>query len=175
MTRHDYLLHTNHPKTHCGCANKGLPSQFTQEYHIWNMMNRRCSNPTHQSYDKYGGRGITVCDQWKVPDGFEQFLKDVGPRPGPEYSIDRKESDGNYEPGNVKWSTDKEQARNKRNSIYLPHPETGAMVPAAEVAEFLGIAYQAMRGQYIREGRWPTQYGPPKPEERPKDPPDGQG
>jgi hypothetical protein len=157
LVRHDYLLHTNHPKTHCGCANRGLATEFNQEYHIWNMMIRRTTNPTHESYPKYGGRGIRVCDEWL--NSFKAFLDHIGPRPSKNHSIDRIDADKNYEPGNVRWATSKEQARNKRDSIFLPHPEDPTkMIPAAEVAEIMGIPYQQMRAQYIRQGRWPTQY-----------------
>ena len=157
VVRHDYLLHTNNPKTHCGCLNRGLPTQYPREYHIWDSMIRRCYYTKHISYPKYGGRGITVCDRWRDPEtGFEAFLADMGPRPSSTHSLDRRKADGNYEPGNVKWATATEQARNKRKSIYLPHPETGEKTPAAEVAEILGVSYQSMRVRYIKAGTWPT-------------------
>lgn len=156
--RHDYLLHPKHPKTHCGCENRGLPTQYSQEYHIHNSMLRRCYVETHVGYPQYGGRGIRVCDRWRDKEkGFEHFLSDLGPRPTKNHSLDRVNPDGNYEPGNCKWATNKEQARNKRKSIFLPHPQTGVTVPAAEVAEFLGITYQSMRARYIKEGKWPGQ------------------
>ena len=158
--RHDYLLHTNNPKTHCGCSNKGLPTLYPREYHIWNSMLRRCFNPAFDGYPQYGGRGITVCERWQGlekdgGDGFANFFADMGRRPSPKHSLDRREANGNYEKDNCRWATLQEQARNKRNSVYLPHPQTGATVPAAEVAEFLGIRYQSMRARYIKEGKWP--------------------
>lgn len=154
--RHDYLIHSNTPKTHCGCKNRGLPTLFSQEYHIWNSMLRRCNVETHVGYSAYGGRGIKVCDSWGDPaTGFAAFLADVGKRPSKKYSLDRKQANGNYEPGNVKWATDKEQARNKRLSVFLPHPKTGEKTPAAEVAEYLGLSYQSMRARYIKLGLWP--------------------
>lgn len=157
VVRHDYLIHTNCPKTHCGCKNRGLPTLHPEEYHIWNSMLRRCRVPTHSGFKQYGGRGIRVCDTWgDLSSGFAAFLQDVGKRPSKGHSLDRINADGNYEPANVRWATGKEQARNKRKSIYLPHPETGAKTPAAEVAEFLGITYQSMRARYIKEGKWPT-------------------
>ena len=145
VVRHDYLIRTNNPKTHCGCMNKGLPTQYPQEYHIHNSMLRRCYVKSHVGYPDYGARGIKVCPQWQTPAGFEQFLKDVGERPSPKHTLDRIDPDGNYEPGNVRWAIMKDQNRNKRDSIFLPHPVTGVKVPAAEVAEYLGISYQAMR------------------------------
>lgn len=156
VVRHDYLLHTNSPKTHCGCLNKGNSTLFPDMYHIHNAMIQRCTSPKHIAYKSYGGRGITVCERWanKV-DGFENFMKDMGRRPSKDYSLDRIESNGNYEPGNVQWATDKHQARNKRKSLYLPHPVSGESIPAAEVAEILGISYQQLRYRYIKEGKWP--------------------
>lgn len=156
--RHDYLLHTNNPKRHCGCENRGLPTLHQQEYHIWNSMLRRCTVQSHVGYAEYGGRGIRVCPQWADPKtGFEQFLKDVGKRPSKKYSLDRKDPNGNYEPGNVQWATAKHQARNKRNSIFLDDPDqAGAKIPAAELAERWGVSYQVMRGRLVREGKWPT-------------------
>jgi hypothetical protein len=75
-------------------------------------MIRRCHNTNHHAYPRYGGRGIHVCDRWR--NSFEAFLEDVPPRPGPEYSLDRIDNDRGYEPGNVRWATATQQARNTR-------------------------------------------------------------
>jgi hypothetical protein len=75
----------------------------TLEYKIWHGMRRRCFNPDNRGFKDYGGRGITVCDRWR--DSFENFIADVGFRPSRSHSIDRINNDGNYEPGNCKWST----------------------------------------------------------------------
>lgn len=155
--RHDYLLHTHSPKTHCGCKNRGLPTLHPQEYHIWNSMLRRCTVASHVGYPQYGGRGIRVCDQWSdASKGFETFLKDVGKRPSKGHSLDRRDPNGNYEPSNVGWATATHQARNKRNSIFVEDPDQpGAKIPAAELAERWGCTYQAMRARLIKAGKWP--------------------
>jgi len=80
----------------------------------YHNMIKRCHDPSNKAYADYGGRGITVCEEWR--NDSQAFYKYIGERPGPEYSLDRKDNSGNYEPGNVKWSTDNEQARNKRST-----------------------------------------------------------
>jgi hypothetical protein len=85
-----------------------------REYTAWTNMKIRCLNPRAQNYALYGGRGITVCDRWR--DSFEHFLADVGRRPSPLHSVDRIDPNGNYEPSNVRWSTVKEQAQNRRTT-----------------------------------------------------------
>jgi hypothetical protein len=100
----------------CGCLRKELLRthgySHLWEYGCWWAMVSRCCNPNDSSYKNYGGRGIKVCDRWI--DSFEDFFKDMGERPGSEYSIDRKDNNGNYEPGNCRWATRSQQQRNKR-------------------------------------------------------------
>lgn len=74
----------------------------TPTYTSWNSMKSRCRDVGNGSYPHYGGRGITVCDRWLK---FENFLEDMGERPGLDYQIDRRDADGNYEPGNCRWIT----------------------------------------------------------------------
>lgn len=85
----------------------------TPEFSSWAEMKKRCSNPKVKGYQNYGGRGITVCERW-VHD-FRAFLADMGRRPR-DTSIDRwPNPDGNYEPGNCRWATRKEQRANRRH------------------------------------------------------------
>lgn len=95
-------------------ARKG---QRTTEYQIWESIKKRCLNPRNRAYARYGGRGISICDRWR--DDFQAFLSDVGARPSLEHSIDRIDNDGHYEPGNVRWATKSEQARNRRDEHIL--------------------------------------------------------
>lgn len=89
------------------------------EYIAWRGMTDRCTNRNNGRWDDYGGRGITVCERWTGANGYVNFLADMGRRPSHWHSLDRKENDGNYEPGNCRWATKVEQARNKRNSRML--------------------------------------------------------
>lgn len=104
----------------CGCANWLGPTKHgatkngikTSEYRIWTSMIQRCENPNDKGYPRWGGRGITICPSWRA--SFSTFLSDVGPRPTTNHSIDRINNDGNYEPGNCRWATAREQRLNQR-------------------------------------------------------------
>jgi hypothetical protein len=76
-------------------------------YNTWMNIRARCLKKDHRQYPDYGGRGITVCDRWQ--ESFENFISDVGLKPGAKYSLDRINNNGNYEPGNVRWATYKQQ------------------------------------------------------------------
>lgn len=85
-------------------------------YSRWKAMKKRCENPRHPSYDNYGGRGIQVCERWQR---YSNFLEDMGLPPFEGAELDRIDNDGNYEPGNCRWATITENARNKRGSRHV--------------------------------------------------------
>lgn len=102
-------------------------------YKSWESMKSRCLCKTHKSYSNYGGRGIMVCDSWMR---FENFYADMGERPAGT-SLDRIDNNGNYEPGNCRWSTHSEQQNNKRTCVWLEH--NGDRLNVSQWARKLGI------------------------------------
>jgi hypothetical protein len=110
----------------CGCLHHAEFSQrmtkhgdaaggrTTSEYLSWQAMIQRCRNPQNISYHNYGGRGIQVCERWE---DYSNFLNDMGRKPGKGYSLERKDSNGNYCPENCVWATIQEQENNKRDTL----------------------------------------------------------
>jgi len=110
-------------------------------------MKQRCLNPNNQAYSYYGGRGITVCQEWI--DSFACFIRDVGLRPTPKHTIDRyPDKNGNYEPNNVRWATRKEQVDNRRHPTSITF--NGETRSIAEWAQHLGLSYQVLYGRLER-------------------------
>lgn len=101
------------------------------EYRAWCAMRARCYHRTHRHYANYGGRGIVVCERWR--ESFANFYADMGPKPSPQHSIDRIDSNGNYEPENCRWATRAEQNRNSRhNHLITFNGETLCLTAWAE-------------------------------------------
>ena len=130
-----------------------MPSRGAARNHplrsLWEGMIARCYLKNSPSYYLYGARGISVCPRWRR---FWNFIADMGPRPSPSHSLDRIDSDGNYEPGNCRWATAKEQQRNMRCNVRIT--AFGECLVQSEWAERFGIDARTI-GQRLRAGWTP--------------------
>ncbi|WP_108672549.1 hypothetical protein [Peribacillus acanthi] len=115
--------------------------RYSRLYRIWTLMNQRCTNQKLSYYERYGGRGIQVCEEWKTFEVFAKWANKNGYRE--DLSIDRIDPNGNYEPNNCKWSTEIEQARNKRTSRFVTI--NGESKTVAEWAETSKIPYKTLQ------------------------------
>lgn len=149
-----YMLRNGNTRS-CGClardvAGAGMRTHglsHTDEYGIWQGMLNRCNKSFDSAYSHYGVRGISVCERWS---SFESFYGDMGPRPSPKHSIDRVNNDGNYEPGNCRWATSKEQARNKRVNYLVEHD--GETKCVADWAEQYGVSQFVLYSRLVKLG-----------------------
>ena len=140
-----YTIKSGNTKS-CGCLKTKHNLSTTPEYVAWDNMKKRCYRTSNRQYKDYGGRGITICDSWL--NDFTAFYKDMGPRPSPKHSIERKDNNGNYCLENCKWATKKEQTRNQRSNRLLTYNnETKTM---AEWAEILNIPYDTLNHRIHR-------------------------
>lgn len=126
----------------CGCAARDVQVEHgmhgTPEYSSWRAAKQRCHVETDKDFPRYGGRGIEMCAAWR--NSFSAFLEHLGNRPEGT-TLERIRTDGNYEPGNCKWATASEQARNRRRSVYVDW--NGARTHLCDVGAELGITYGA--------------------------------
>lgn len=127
----------------CGCLNAEVAAKrmtkhgqyLTPEYRTWQDIIKRCHNPKTKCYPRYGGRGIKVCERWR--NSFENFIEDMGKKPSPKHSIERRENNGDYEPSNCHWATNEEQVRNKRTNVFLEW--NGKRMIVADWAKEIGV------------------------------------
>lgn len=125
-------------------------------YGIWKGMNTRCYNKSAESYPDYGGRGITVCDEWRdtSPENYYNFLNHVWPRPSDNHSIDRVDNNKGYDPSNVEWKTSKQQMSNVRsNHIITFNGKEYTLVSLAEEYDIKAntLLYRLRRGWSVDE------------------------
>lgn len=156
------LLRKKAPTRSCGClqpdaacaraTTHGMSHKngkaYVPEYEAWQGAKKRCTNPRSRDYPDYGGRGIAMCERWFA--SFEAFYKDMGERPGPGWSLDRINRDGDYEPGNCRWATVKDQARNRRTSRFVT--ACGVTKTIAQWAEETGIPWGRLYGRIVTYG-----------------------
>jgi hypothetical protein len=109
----------------------------TPEYKAWDNAKGRCYREKDRKYPLYGGRGITMCDEWRS--SFKAFFDDIGPRPSPLHSLDRKDGDGPYSPDNCHWATEEEQNNNRSFNRHLT--VNGERVTVAQAARETGIPH----------------------------------
>jgi hypothetical protein len=113
----------------------------TTEYVIWSNVVQRCTNRENPSCKNYGARGIKVCDRWR--ESFEAFYADVGPRPSADHSLDRRDNEGHYEPGNVRWATRAQQVRNCRTAVF--HAIDGESMLLVDWSKRTGVPESTIR------------------------------
>lgn len=140
-----------HRSTSCGCYQREQMRwnnlhgvSHTPEHIAWMSMLYRCENPNDASYKHYGGRGISVCDEWH---DIKNFIADMGCKP-PGTSLDRIDVNSNYNKHNCRWATSKEQQNNKRNTIFLTL--NGASKTISEWSEITGICRSTIDGRLRR-------------------------
>lgn len=143
----------------CGCLGRELSSQRARKhggkvdpntlYAIWRGIKVRCYNPDHEHFDLYGGRGIVMCDEWR--DDYAAFEAAAGERPSVKHTIDRIDTNGHYQPGNIRWATMKQQNRNRRNNRLVVY--AGVEMPLSEASERAGLIPETVADR-IKKG-WP--------------------
>jgi hypothetical protein len=123
----------------------------TPEYTAWQQMQDRCHNPNRDGFERYGGRGITVCPEWRA--SFQTFLADMGRRPSAKHSLDRKDNDKGYSKDNCHWATHEVQMANRRCTRFVF--VEGKRVPLSFLAKQYGLAYPVLAHRL--EHGWPLE------------------
>lgn len=108
-------------------------------FRTWSSMVQRCTNPNVRCFMSYGGKGVSVCERWM---NFWLFVQDVKTRPSKKHTLDRIDTNGNYEPGNVRWATQKEQLRNQSRNVRIAFGGTEKCV--SEWAEETGLSKEVI-------------------------------
>ena len=116
-------------------------------YWIWAAMLDRCKNPNNKTFAYYGGRGIAVCERWL---SFENFLSDMGQRPSPQHSLDRRDNSLGYSKDNCRWSTKREQMANMRSNIRVEF--CGAILTLGQIAHATGVNYYSLHYRVKKRG-----------------------
>lgn len=124
--------------------------EHSLEWRRWVAMITRCTNPKASNYARYGGRGIKVCDRWIK--SYSDFLNDMGRAPSAEHTLDRINNDGDYEPGNCKWSTKEDQQNNRRNTLLIEHE--GKKLSATQWSQIVRIPAKRILHR-VKHG-WPV-------------------
>lgn len=128
----------------CGCWRKRRNGESrTRLYNIWNNMHKRCENPNHGHYTRYGGRGICICEDWRHYENFKEWALSSGYKDN--LSIDRINVNGNYEPNNCRWVTQKEQMNNIATNKMIIYD--GKSYTASQFADFLHVPRYTIRNQ----------------------------
>lgn len=147
---------TNGHTQSCGCLRTDAATKHgmaeSSEFWAWVNMIERCTKPNHPHFKDYGGRGIRVHQAW-IGD-FSAFYAHVGPKPGEKYSLDRADNNGNYEPGNVRWATGSQQAKNKRSTHWIEidgERKTVCEWAEAKGLHFTTICHRISRGMTERD------------------------
>jgi len=128
----------------------------SSEYRAWRSMRSRCATSSNASFRLYGGRGIAVCERWM---SFENFFADMGKKPSRRHSLDRIDSNGNYEPGNCRWATSAAQQQNRRDSrlcaasVFIMRHLARRSVRIGDLAHAFGISHQAA-SDVVSGRRW---------------------
>lgn len=127
-----------------------MSGKVSSEYTTWLNIRNRCNDSKNKAYKLYGGRGIKVCERWLI---FANFIADMGNKPSIKHSIDRIDTNGNYEPGNCRWTTKLVQARNTRTNNYIEY--NGEKRCIAEWGEIFGIRANVITKRLLRG--WPIE------------------